>query len=236
MPFGKPRNTEVMMTTNPEVSADQQELEQRSFRGLSLLDGHMTLQQKLDTNNLLCSLRSISKPLRRKVKVGQLVKVVGGGTETSGTITQVNDGYCKVYTVSEPSDPIDRIEWRSWWSFPIGFVYLTDDSVLMESTGSTANFKGVTDVPNRNTLHVKWSLFYGDTEFLKGVDWQKPGYCEAALSGYKFKEGTYTFKARRLNRGLTKTVSENEVSFELKKPTEAVSIGTINSIYVPLKL
>jgi len=220
---------------NLEISATQQSLQNNFFRPLFLSETYMTLRKR-ESNILTCSLAPLPKPLRRKVTVGQLLTIKGSDKDVSGVIVTIHDTECKVYYTDDPGDSIDRIEWRNWWSFPISFAYLLNKKALIECTDESAHFKGIADVPYEETLHVKWSLFYEEEVFLNGVDWQKPGYCEVDLAGYKFKEGQYKFKAKRLNTALTKTLAEDEVSFNIDEPTASISIGTINSIYLPLSL
>lgn len=225
---------------NKELAASQLEQHYSLIRSPLLFDQYLSFFKKINRRNIICSLRSLVKYQRKEVKAGQLIEVVTSNESiVNGIITEVRYELeeCSIYLSDDLNENIENVYWRRWWKFPISFVYILSFDGLVESEDSTANFIGLTKVPkDSNTLQVKWSLLYEDKVIINGLDWKKAGYCTLQKAGYKFKEGNYTFKAKRYNKTLTSILADNSYKFTLDNTTEEITIGTLNSNYPPLNL
>ena len=217
---------------NKELAASQLEQHYSLINSPLLFDQTLRFTKKLDNRNIVCSLRSLVKYQRKELKTSDNSIINGVITEVRNELEE-----CSIYLTSNLNEHIEYVSWRKWWDFPIKFVYILNFDALIESEDSTANFIGLANIPlPSNTLKVKWSLLYENKVIIDGLDWKKAGYCTFQKLGYKFKEGNYTFKAKRYNQNLTSIVADNSYQFTLDNPSEEVIIGTLNSSYPPLNL
>lgn len=166
-----------------------------------------------------------AKQIREEVLPGHLVNIHTQSEQKNGVVI---DAVETSFTVRCPNllEVPTKASWQKWWGLASGTTYLVSELAFVE--GELAKFNLQCKVPKGTQRgQVRWSLYYEGIEIVKGVDWQKPGYCAFARQGYRWKEGEYIFRARLLKGNFVSTAETVQQVTFLSSPSDNLSFSEV---------